>query len=82
MTTYRFQELTAIATRKGRCPTCDKRVTRSHTFVMTVSPFNKNPDGTVRTWGEVREAVIQLAADWDPPAVVFEHLRCAGEAQR
>ncbi|WP_280371052.1 hypothetical protein [Nocardia wallacei] len=40
---------------------------------MTVNPFNKNPDGSVRTRDEVRAAVAARADAWQPD---FTHAGC------
>jgi hypothetical protein len=81
--TYRvittFEEIPARARRRGKCPTCGKPVVRSRTFTMTVNPFNKNPDGSVRTRREVWIAVSAEAQAWDPTPDVFEHQRCYNE---
>lgn len=76
--TTRYEEVAVRAERKGRCPGCAKRVVRSRTFTMTISPFNKNPDGTVRTPAEVRKACSAKAAEWQPSAEdeVFRHAKC------
>lgn len=74
--TMRYQALTAQATRRGRCPGCNKPVSRTRTFEMTVSPFNKDPDGTVRTPGEVLNAVSAEAAAWQPEPELFRHTKC------
>ena len=77
--TVRFREVKATAKRTGKCPHCSRRVTRSRSFTQTVSPFNKNADGTPKTWAEVRQAVDAEAARWDPPAFAFVHYTCAPE---
>lgn len=66
MTIYRFDKITAKRTASGGCPGCGKRVRRSKTFEMTVNPFNRNSDGSVRTPSEVRAAVEARADDWQP----------------
>lgn len=76
MTTTRFQEVAVPAKRRGKCPTCDKAVTRSRTFTMTISPFNRNPDGTIRTAAEVWAACEAKAEAWQPEPSVFEHGKC------
>ena len=55
------------------CPVCGKRSKRTQTFMMTVNPFNKNPDGTVRTPAEVLTAVKAKASQWQPD---FTHEKC------
>jgi hypothetical protein len=72
---YIFEELSALAMRKGKCTVCGKSGRRQRTFTMTVNPWNKNPDGTVRTWLEVHEAVAAQARAWE--AEGFTHRGCA-----
>lgn len=73
MSAVHFDRITAQGKKSGKCPVCDKRVTRAQTFEMTVNPFNLNPDGTVRTPREVREAVRERAVQWEPD---FRHEAC------
>lgn len=74
MPTYTFPEVKAYREETGKCPTCGARVVRKWTATMTVSPYNRNPDGTVRSYDEVRTAV-QAKADAQTPD--FEHADCA-----
>jgi hypothetical protein len=39
-----------------------------------VSPFNRNPDGTVRTRAQVSAAVVAESRTWQPD---FTHQACA-----
>jgi hypothetical protein len=55
---------------RGPCTGCGKTITRSRTFEHTVNPFNKRPDGGVKTWDEVRADVNAEADAWVP------RLRC------
>jgi hypothetical protein len=66
MNDYRFQEVKRREQRKLKCRTCGKRFTRSHTFVQTVNPWNKNADGAVKTYGEVLRDVNAEGAKWAP----------------
>lgn len=59
--------------RSGVCTVCGRATQRSRTFTMTVNPFNKNPDGTVRSRMEVRQAVEAEADAWVPD---FRHEAC------
>lgn len=77
--TETYWRITAKATRRARCPGCGKATTRSRTFEMTVSPFNKNPDGTVRTPSEVAAAVRAEADAWQPDPGLFRHSACMDE---
>lgn len=71
-----YEQVTARAERKGRCPGCGRVVRRSMTFTNTISPFNKNPDGSVRTPAQVQANVDALAAAWDPDPERFRHGSC------
>lgn len=67
MTThYRFEEVKACRTVKTFCRKCKKKLKRSGTEWSTLNPFNKNPDGSLRTreqvWRDV-DAKIQKWAD-------------------
>lgn len=72
--TIRYERLTARRTHTGKCPGCGKSVRRTQTFGMTISPFNRNPDGTQRTRAEVAAAVNAKADQWQPD---FTHEACA-----
>ena len=73
MPTIRFEEIRARRARSGKCPTCGRRVIRKFNDAMTVNPWNKNPDGTVRSRDEVRAAIEAVADAWVPD---FEHAAC------
>jgi hypothetical protein len=55
-TITKFKAYPAVATAKFTCQTCGK-ANRTRTFKVecTVNPFNKKPDGTMRTPSEVRQ---------------------------
>src|SRR5690625_2922910 len=59
MTTYTFREVIVFADKHGTCQVCGKRAKRSRTFAQTISPFNTNPDGSVRSEREVLDAYRQ-----------------------
>lgn len=73
MTIYRYEAVTAHRERIGNCPICGKRVRRARTFQNTINPFNRNPDGTVRTRREVHANVERIADEWVPD---FTHSLC------
>ncbi len=78
MSRYAYQEISARSSRSGKCPVCNKRVTRSRTFTQTHNPWNTNPDGTVKTSREVWLAVAALADTWEPD---FHHESCIERTQ-
>ena len=57
------------------CPVCGKKLRRQKTFQMTLSPFNKNPDGTVRTRGDIWLALNVVGAAW--MAAAETHSTCS-----
>lgn len=63
MTRIIFEKCRAVGVRST---TIDgKRTCRQRTFWQTVSPFNTNPDGTVKTRAEVQASVNQEALEWE-----------------
>lgn len=65
MPTYTFQEVRHTKTVRLKCP-CGKRFQRSYAATQTVNPFNKNTDGTVKTYSEILREVIAEANAWTP----------------
>lgn len=80
MPTYYYDRITARASKSGVCPGCGKAATRSQTFGQTVNPFNRNPDGTVKTAAEVRASVNSEAVAWRDADTPVMHARCEREA--
>lgn len=70
MTTYRFTEVKVRATKVLPCPRCARAVRRSTTITHTINPFNKNVDGTVKTYAEVRADVDREVATWKAEPVI------------
>ena len=54
-----FQEVRIKTQEKVKCTLCGKMKTKVITACNTVSPFNRNKDGTVRTIKEIRANVIE-----------------------
>jgi uncharacterized metal-binding protein YceD (DUF177 family) len=73
VTTHRFTEVKVRASKVLPCSRCARSVRRSTTITHTINPFNKNADGTVKTYTEVRADVDREAATWKAEPVV-----CAG----
>jgi hypothetical protein len=74
--TRRFQPVSAKAERRGKCPTCGKTTRRSRTFEHTVNPYNRNADGSIKTFVEVLADVQAKADAWQPEPAIFEHGAC------
>jgi hypothetical protein len=73
----KFDVVRRTAVKTGWCPVCGKSVTRRRTFENTINPFNRNAQGAVKTYEEVREDVTQLCVDWIPD---FTHEACRESA--
>lgn len=69
----RFEVVKASRQKSGKCPVCGKRVVRKTTFEQTLSPYNKNGDGTVKNYHEVSVDVNKEANRWKPD---FHHEKC------
>lgn len=66
MTRIIFSEVTLYSKRTFKCVTCGKRRVRRRKFWQTLNPFNKNPDGTVKSELDIsRELAAQIAV-WQP----------------
>jgi hypothetical protein len=74
--TERYEPIKHKASRDGRCPVCGRYVRRSRVFSETLSPFNKNPDGTVKDVTDIRKSLIAKAWAWTPD---FTHKACSSD---
>ena len=61
---YTFPSVKHTEKRRGMCARCRKVCIRSKTFEHTVNPFNKHPDGTVKTHQEVQADVRAEGIAW------------------
>lgn len=59
VTTHYFQEVKLKDSFKYICETCGKPRQVTIERSETVNPFNKNPDGSIKTYGEVHESVAK-----------------------
>ena len=72
-----FQEVSYPGIKTGKCTVCNKTVTRRKKFWSTINPFNKNNDGTVKNYDQVREQVFAKRREWmDEP---IKHVKCEGK---
>jgi hypothetical protein len=60
MTVHRYDPINVWGTKNVKCAGCNKRLKRQKTFSQTMSPFNKNADGQLKTH---REIFAELQAD-------------------
>lgn len=64
MTRYTFEKVQIKWSKRLPCPECGKKLARSRTFMQTINPWNAHPDGTPRTYEEIRQNVIAEARAW------------------
>jgi hypothetical protein len=67
MATYteRYEAVTFPAAKNLRCPgECGKKVRRQKTFQQTISPFNRNAEGQVKTRPEIFAELRAQAEEW------------------
>ena len=60
--TYNFQEVRAQRTVRIECDECKRLRTRTLKTYQTLNPFNKNPDGSVKSVDDIRR---ELPGDLD-----------------
>lgn len=77
MTIHRYQPVYLRTVRRGVCPVCSRKVTRERTTNQTINPYNRNADGSVKTFAEIRSELIAESAEWTPD---FTHAKCREEA--
>ncbi len=69
MPTIRFQEVKYPVKRRVECAGgCGKKLTRQTTLTQTINPFNKNADGSVRTYSDIWRELRDKSAEWKPEA--------------
>ena len=57
--TINFQEIKRKIVKRGKCIKCGKNCTRTIVENQTVNPFNKNKDGTIKSYNEVSLSVSE-----------------------
>ena len=51
------------------CQVCTRKGRKQKTFRQTISPFNKNADGTVKTWHDIIIELDAKAEHWEPEPI-------------
>lgn len=59
-----FEEVSATATRRWKDPGTGKSKQETKRFFQTVNPFNKDPDGSLKTRSQIQAEVNAEAAAW------------------
>lgn len=77
--TTTYDRVKATAKREVTCPGCHGKRTIQRTFYQTVNPFNKNEDGTIKTYRQVWRSVTDEAKAWVPEGISLWHDKCWGK---
>jgi hypothetical protein len=68
-----YQRVTTYRRETGACPTCRRLTERTFSETMTVDASRRNPDGSVKTRGQVQAEIDAVADAWIHD---FEHENC------
>ena len=63
-----FDEVAIHGQKSGKCP-CGKRRVRKASFSQTINPFNKNPDGTIKTQAQIYPEIKAERDEWMKQAI-------------
>lgn len=75
-TTTTYERVKWTRTKVVECPRCYGKRRAQKTFHQTVNPFNKNDDGTPKTYQQVLESVQAQADAWEPTGLELYHAKC------
>lgn len=62
MPTYTFEKVTWPAAKRLPCPSCGTKVKRRTTFMQTLNPFNKLPNGQLK---DRKQIFLELRSEAD-----------------
>jgi len=67
MPTYNFEKVSVKAQKKIKCKKCGKSTQETRVFSQTINPFNKNKDGTIKTYIQIMDEEVKKRIDaiWD-----------------
>jgi TIP49-like protein len=71
-----FEVVKLITRKSGYCKKCGKYMSRSKTFDQTVNPFNKLPDGTIKTRDDVFQELLNESKQWKGIPVIHQKCEC------
>lgn len=67
-----FEEVSIKGKKSGKCE-CGKRITRQNTFMQTISGFNKNKEGGLKTKAEILKELVIERDEWIKKPVHCSH---------
>jgi hypothetical protein len=59
-----FDEVSRRSTRKGECSECHKNRTVTRKFFQTISPFNRNAKGEIKSRSEIKKELSAKVSAW------------------
>ncbi len=69
-----FNEVSTFGEKSGKCVVCGKTTKRREKFFQTLSPFNKNKEGDLKTREEIHDELQIERKDWlEKP---LKHVKC------
>lgn len=71
-----FQEVALHSSKSGKCG-CGKRRSRSQKFWQTLSPWNKNDDGSIKDASQIRNELAEQIRAWKAEPITCE--KCKAE---
>ena len=76
MTIINFEEVRMYGRKTVKCAGgCGRRLKRSRKFFQTISPFNKNPDGTVKNRNDIYNELAVWVSNWEKAPEECIHCR-------
>lgn len=66
MPEYVFPKVSERVVKRGKCPACGEGVSRKREFYQTLSPFNRNSDGTEKSRRQIYRELKEQADAWEP----------------
>jgi hypothetical protein len=76
--TYVYDPIRVHRSMKGPCVVCGRQATRSRTFQQMLNPFNKRPDGQVKTVEEIYAELREEADRWLTEPLTHERCERTG----
>lgn len=61
---FMFEEISVKGTRKWKDPETGKQRQQTKKFAQTLNPFNKNPDGTIKTRYDIVREITARRNEW------------------
>lgn len=74
-----YRKVEVKASKSGKCSVCGKHASRKKDFYQTISPFNRNEDGQIKSDYEITKEEKAKAEKWKREPVC--HVKCEEAAR-